>query len=123
MWWHGCRRWVGEEYNSARGRLAKLRFSRPTKDFCYFSSMKSKVLPTQLNLNFLIQNEAKDAALYSLAVIREFYSASSRSNFTKQSEVISAMVFAPVKVIATRISLSINSKRFETPSPPAAPSA
>ncbi len=33
-------------------------------------------------------------------------------NFTKQSDVISAMVFAPVKVIATRISLSIKSSRF-----------
>jgi len=96
---------------------------RPTKDFCYFSSLKSKVSPTQLNLNFLIQNEAKDGSLYSFAFIREFYSANSRSNFTKQSDVISAMVFAPVKVIATRISLSIKSSRFETPSPPAAPKA
>ena len=52
-----------------------------------------------------------------------YYSVSSLSNLTKQFSVISAMVFAPVNVIATRISLSINSKRCETPSPPAAPSA
>lgn len=44
-------------------------------------------------------------------------------NFTKQSALMSAIVLAPVKVIATRISLSINSSRFETPVPPAAPNA
>lgn len=45
------------------------------------------------------------------------------SNLTKQSALMSAIVLAPVKVIATRISLSINSSRFETPAPPAAPNA
>jgi len=51
------------------------------------------------------------------------HSSNPLSNFTKQSALMSAIVLAPVKVIATRISLSINSSRFETPAPPAAPNA
>ncbi|RYL22990.1 hypothetical protein EWP19_16035 [Acinetobacter piscicola] len=35
--WHGCHRWTG-------GKGIPL---SPTKDFCYFSSLKSKELPTQ----------------------------------------------------------------------------
>lgn len=98
-------------------------FRHEHKQSTAWFAVQGKISPTQLNLTFLIQNEAKDASLYSFTFIKGDYSANSRSNFTKQSDVISAMVFAPVKVIATRISLSINSKRFETPSPPAAPRA
>ncbi len=61
--------------------------------------------------------------IYRHEVSKINHASNALSNLTKQSALMSAIVLAPVKVIATRISLSINSSRFETPAPPAAPNA